>query len=188
MSKIIKANNATPDEFETQIAQEIATLENSAEFNTDLAGLYITAAKEVEIDAGRKAIVLFVPFKQLKDFNKIKPRFVRELEKKTNGRSVIIVAQRTILSKTSSRSALNKGPRSRSRTLTAVHDAILNDIVYPSEIVGKRIRYKVDGSKILKIHLDQKSAIDAEPKVETFAKVYKALTNKDVVFEFPADN
>jgi small subunit ribosomal protein S7e len=32
-----------------------------------------------------------------------------------------------------------------------VHDAILDDLVFPTEIVGKRIRYKVDGSKVLKV-------------------------------------
>lgn len=32
-----------------------------------------------------------------------------------------------------------------------VHDAILDDLVYPTEIVGKRIRYKLDGSRTLKV-------------------------------------
>jgi small subunit ribosomal protein S7e len=35
--------------------------------------------------------------------------------------------------------------------LTAVHDAILDDLVYPTEIIGKRLRQKVDGSKTLKM-------------------------------------
>ena len=34
-----------------------------------------------------------------------------------------------------------------------VHDAILDDLVYPTEIVGKRVRYKVDGSRTLKVCL-----------------------------------
>ena len=43
--------------------------------------------------------------------------------------------------------------RSSSRTLTAVHDAILQDLVYPAEIVGKRIRVKLDGSRLIKVYV-----------------------------------
>lgn len=80
----------------------------------------------------------------------------RELEKKFSDRHVLFVAQRRILPrpKRSVNSRTNqKQKRPRSRTLTAVHDAILNDLVYPVEIVGKRIRTKEDGSKTLKVIL-----------------------------------
>lgn len=127
------------------------------------------------------------PKRQLKDFHKIQPRLIRELEKKFSGKHVVIVAQRTILPKSVNRTAIQKGPRPRSRTLTTVHDAILEDIVYPTEIVGKRIRYKVDGTKLLKVYLDPKDLVNVETKLDTFAKVYKSLTNKEVVFEFPVD-
>jgi small subunit ribosomal protein S7e len=70
--------------------------------------------------------------------------------------------------------------------LTAVHDAILDDLVFPTEIVGKRLRQKVDGSKTLKVFLDAKDATSLEYKLDTFTSVYKKLTGKDVVFEFPA--
>ncbi|XP_043710351.1 40S ribosomal protein S7-like [Telopea speciosissima] len=59
------------------------------------------------------------------------------------------------------------------------------DIVYPSEIIGKRVRYCIDGSKINKIFLDSKERNATEYKSETFSGVYKKLAGKDVVFEYP---
>ncbi|KAL5545326.1 hypothetical protein UlMin_009110, partial [Ulmus minor] len=46
-------------------------------------------------------------------------------------------------------------------TLTAIHDAILEDVVHPAEIVGKRVRYRIDGSKIIKFAVAG-SAISAQ--------------------------
>lgn len=110
----------------------------TSDLKSSLRDLYITAAKEVDCSGGRKAIILYVPYKLHKSFQKIQTRLVRELEKKFSGKQVLIIAQRTILGKSFARSHKTKGVRPRSRTLTAVQDAILDDIVYPTEIEGKR--------------------------------------------------
>lgn len=52
-----------------------------------------------------------------------------------------------------------------SRTLTAVHNAILDDLCYPAEIVGKRTRVKLDGSHLIKVHLDKNQQTNVEHKV-----------------------
>ena len=188
--KIVKAGGAQPDEFELQVAQEIHNLEMSTpELKADLHGLRLTSAKEVEVGAGRKAIVLYVPFPQLKDFHKVQQRLVRELEKKFSGRHVVIIGHRNILSLNTNRKMHTKGvPRPRTRTLTTVQDGMLDDIVYPTEIVGKRMRYKTDGTKTLKVLLDAKDQVNVETKLDTFASIYSKITNKDVVFEFPVEN
>ena len=42
---------------------------------------------------GKKAIVIFVPVPQLKAYQKIQVRLVRELEKKFSGKHVVFIAQ-----------------------------------------------------------------------------------------------
>ena len=37
-----------------------------------------------------------------------------------------------------------------------MHSAILEDLVHPTEIVGKRIRFDADGGKVMKVLLDPK--------------------------------
>ncbi|KAI8644163.1 40S ribosomal protein S7 [Parasitella parasitica] len=183
-NKIQKANGAAPaDETELAVAQALVDLESSV---PELRALSISSAKEVELGSGKKALVIFVPVPMLKSFNKIQQKLTRELEKKFSDCHVVFVAQRRILAIPGRRSN-NKQPRPRSRTLTAVHDAILDDLVYPTEIVGKRLRQKVDGSKTLKVFLDTKDATSLEYKLDTFSAVYKKLTGKDVAFEFPAN-
>jgi small subunit ribosomal protein S7e len=177
---------ATPEEFELLVAEEILRLENSsADLKAPLKDLYITAAKEVDCGASNpKAIILYVPYKLLSSFHNIQQRLVRELEKKFSGCQVLIIAQRTILGKSYARSQKTQGLRPRSRTLTAVQDAILEDIVYPTEIEGKRIRYKVDGTKMLKVYLNSKDQPNVETRIGTYASVYHKLTNKNVAFYF----
>ena len=176
---------AEPDEFENSVAQELLNLEmTSPDLKASLRDLYITAAKEVEIAGGRKAIVVYIPFKLRGAFQKVHARLVRELEKKFSGKHVLLIAQRNILSKNFSRSTKTTGPRPRSRTLTAVQDAILEDIVYPTEIVGKRTRVKLDGKRVYKVYLDSKDQANVEGRTDTYASVYGKLTNKNVNFIF----
>ncbi|KAN0097753.1 Ribosomal protein S7e [Tylopilus felleus] len=186
--KILRTANApqtSPDETETSVAQALIDLENNVpELKTELRILQISAAREVDVRGGKKAIVVFVPVPQLKAFRKIQQRLTRELEKKFSDRHVVFVAQRRMLSKPT-RNSRTKQKRPRSRTLTSVHEKILEDLVYPTEIVGKRTRVAVDGSKLLKVILDSKDVTSLEYKLDSFSSVYRRLTGKDVVFEFP---
>jgi len=77
--KIQKEKGAEPEPFEIDVAQAICDLEaNSNDLKAELRELYIVSAKEVDV-SGRKAVVIFVPFKLLKIVHKIQSRLVREV-------------------------------------------------------------------------------------------------------------
>ena len=79
--KIVRTANAPtspPDETETAVAQALLDLENSVpDLKMELRPLQISAAREVDVRGGKKAIVVFVPVPQLKAFHKVQARFVR---------------------------------------------------------------------------------------------------------------
>lgn len=185
--KIRKEKNAQPTKLEQQIAQHILDIQNNAqvEWRAELNDLYITSVKEVVLN-NKKVVVVFVPFRQLKEFRHVQAKLIRELEKKLSQKQVLVVAQRRILPPASrlNRTATQKRPNSR--TLTAVHDAILDDILYPVEIAGKRIRVKTDGSKQHKVLLDPKDEQAVEGRTDAYSAVYKKLTGRDITFSFPA--
>lgn len=184
LKKIAKAKGAAPSELEAAVAKALAELEaNTKDLTADLADLFIVAAKEVSVENNKKAVIVFVPYRQHGKYKKIQARLIRELEKKL-GRQVAIIAQRTIMSKNYARAHAGQA-RPRSRTLTAVHNAVLEDLVYPTLIVGKRLRVRVDGSRVIKVQLDPKDVKEVDHKLKSFSSIYAALTNKKVEFVFP---
>ncbi|KAH3677621.1 hypothetical protein WICMUC_001724 [Wickerhamomyces mucosus] len=188
MSAASKILSEKPSELELQVAQAFVDLEsNSPDLKADLRTLQFKSIREIEVTGGKKAIVVFVPVPALAAYHKVQTKLTRELEKKFPDRNVVFLAERRILPKPGRRAKqLQKRPRSR--TLTAVHDKILEDLVFPSEIVGKRVRYLVGGNKIQKVLLDSKDATAVDYKLESFQSIYNKLTGKQVVFEFPETN
>merc|ERR1712026_32926 len=128
--------------------------------------------------------IVFVPVPLLQTVQKIQVRLGRELEKKFSGKHVVVVGQRRILPKPTRKTRNQKQMRPRSRTLTAVHDSILEDLCFPSEIVGKSIRIKLDTSRLIKVMLEKAQQTNVEHKLDTFAAVYKKLTGKETHFSF----
>ncbi|KAL8274313.1 hypothetical protein Esti_001767 [Eimeria stiedai] len=186
--RIVKADGSPPTDVEKEVDRCLADIEAStqSELRAEVAELTVCAVKPVEVPAsGKTALVIFVPFRVYANVvRRIHGRLIQELEKKLK-RHVVIVGQRNIVGLDFKRKNLKIRPRSR--TLTNVQDAMLDDIVSPSEVVGRRWRVRADGSKLMKVHLDPKDKAkdNLEEKLWTFAAVYKRLTNKDAVFMFP---
>lgn len=79
-NKILRTANAprhAPTEIEQQIAQALLDLEtNVPDLKAELRQLQISAAQEVDVKGGKKAVVIFVPVPMAKAFNKVQQRLV----------------------------------------------------------------------------------------------------------------
>eukprot|EP00353_Schmidingerella_taraikaensis_P004104 CAMPEP_0185579516 /NCGR_PEP_ID=MMETSP0434-20130131/15049_1 /TAXON_ID=626734 ORGANISM="Favella taraikaensis, Strain Fe Narragansett Bay" /NCGR_SAMPLE_ID=MMETSP0434 /ASSEMBLY_ACC=CAM_ASM_000379 /LENGTH=190 /DNA_ID=CAMNT_0028197549 /DNA_START=26 /DNA_END=598 /DNA_ORIENTATION=+ len=182
-SKLKAPGGRAATEFEARVDKELQSLAlSNTSLKDDLGPLQFVSAAQIDVDGGKKAIILFVPFTQLARYRKIQKNLVEELEKKFSGNHVVIIGKRTIYKATYNRNTKFNGPRPRSRTLKHVQEAILDDIVSPSVIAGKRTLMRTDGSRLMKVQLSGKDNV--EQKLETFASVYRHLCSKAVTFHF----
>eukprot|EP01007_Sphenomonas_quadrangularis_P000793 NODE_1642_length_802_cov_816.494024_g1373_i0.p1 GENE.NODE_1642_length_802_cov_816.494024_g1373_i0~~NODE_1642_length_802_cov_816.494024_g1373_i0.p1 ORF type:complete len:220 (-),score=68.78 NODE_1642_length_802_cov_816.494024_g1373_i0:142-780(-) len=178
--KLKKSSRQNPTELEDQVAHALYDLEvHHKNLKAALTNLYVNTVKEVEISPSKKALVVFFPLRFIRKYRKIQKQLTTELEKKFSGKHVIMIAQRKIARKPKSSRQIQ-----RSRTMAAVHEAILEDIVYPADIVGKRIRVAPDGSMKHKVYFDARERDRVEHKLDTFTVLYKKLTGKDTKFGF----
>jgi small subunit ribosomal protein S7e len=92
-TKLVKQGDQKPTELETQIAQTLLDLEANTDLKAQLRELHINGAREFDVYGGKKSVLLFVPVPQIRSFQKLHSRLVRELEKKFNGKHFAIVAQ-----------------------------------------------------------------------------------------------
>lgn len=189
-SKIMKSSTAVVSPVEFKLAGCLVDLEShSADLRTELRSFRFYSVNEVDCTAvsGRRALVVYVPVSHLASLRRVASKVTAELEKKFSDKHIMFVGRRKIESKPKRNAPLSKQHRSYSRTLTSVHEKILDDLVSPFEIVGKRTRVKRDGSRVIKVLLDPKDRHSLEAKVETMASVYNRLTGKTIAFEFPTN-
>ncbi|XP_075249127.1 small ribosomal subunit protein eS7-like [Convolutriloba macropyga] len=178
MAQMLK-KKTDPTAFELDIAKIFEKTE------LGLGHLYFNSAKEIELADGKKVVVIYFPMPLIDDWRKVITKVVNELEKKLQGRSVFFVGNRTILKKEKRGMFKPKGlqKRPRNRTLFAVYDEILADLVRPGLIVGKRTNYTPAGTYI-KVFVSKQHQNALESKVETISALYKKLTNRTVYFSF----
>jgi len=74
--------------------------------------------------------------------------------------------------------------RPRSRTLTSVHENILEDLIYPSVSLGKSTRVRLDGTRHIKVMLDPLDRDSMEKKLDAMSAIYFKLTTKVANFDF----
>ena len=128
---------------------------------------------------------MYYPLRFIRKFKKIGKLLLERLEKKTE-KKVVFIASRKIVRKP--KNVYAQQAVKRSATMSAVHDEIMNDLVFPADVVGRRWRYNPDGSKRMKVFLDDKMRGWANAqRREAFRRIYATLTGKQVDFGFMKD-
>jgi len=94
----------------------------------------------------------------------------------------LVLAQRTMIHKQSDYN--QKIPNSR--TLTAVYDSILDDLIMPAEVIGKRIRVSSNGKSLHKVYLDIETQKYLGERKELIEYLYKELTDRKLELIFQA--
>ena len=184
-SKILKQTGKT--DTEEEIAKIIFDLEQNND--PELHHLYITGAEYIEFEdrAGRpaKALLIRIPYRSMPYLRKARSLVLPALEKKFRGSTVILVANRKIMSKHCKVVKGQSGQdRPRSRTLTNVHDAWLEEVVAPAHIAAKHTRLTASGQRVIKVFLDPLDRDEVEDKLDAYAEAYRKMTHKRVLFEF----
>ena len=108
-----------------------------------------------------RASVLYVPFPFHKENKSVLRKLVNHFTE-ARKQYTFVVAKRTTVNK---RSSYNQRIP-YSRTLTAVHDSILEDLLNPGHVVGKRMRVRSDGTHLYKVFVNEQSRKVLEDRSE----------------------
>lgn len=185
-SKIVKKNGEKPTETEELFAKALSHFEvQQADLQQHLRFVFIASVEETEFKqkdgTQNKYFLVRIPFRSLASYKKVSTQVINFLEERFRY-PCIVVANRTIISTRAKHHASQQRPRSR--TLKAVHAAVLEDITAPSHINGRQIRCCMDGQKLETIFLDPMDKDIISSRLESMRHCYQALTTHKVHFGF----
>ena len=179
----------TPQEIrEEQLVSEVNKIikdyaNSNSELRDLLSKLTVQKVKEYSLTENNKtvgkALLVFLPF----NFHVKQPqavvRLMSEIKKKKSVQ-VFMTARRTMIHPRSG----YKQKIPKSRTLTAVYESLLDDLISPANILGKRTRFRMGGTQTLKVQLNVDNKGFLQPRLAAIKQIYASLTKKDLSFNF----
>jgi small subunit ribosomal protein S7e len=182
--KLSNKNRATVNEITKNLTTVLTRIqENDQNIKKDLENLKIENANEISIGSDKRCYLVQVNESSVKNLHNVHSDIVKKLEEHFSTPVVIVPYRKKINGKLFRKFRGSKVPRSK--TLSAVYDSYLEDLLYPATIVGKRIRYPNGKSRLYKVFVDPLDREHIEYKINAITACYKGLTNRDLVVEFP---
>ena len=183
MSKKEGSKKGTVSEIQKNVSNALEKIKDSEkDHKAELENLKIEHANEVQFDEEQKCYLIQISTQNLTGFKKVHSLLTKKLEEHLSNPVIIIPARKRINGKEYRTFVSKKVPRDR--TLTAVFDGYLDDILYPATIVGKRIRYSVGKTRTYKVLVDPLDKENVEYKLPAMTACYRALTNRKLEIEF----
>jgi small subunit ribosomal protein S7e len=152
------------------------------ELKKEIQGIKVENAAEIATPDNKKCLLVHVSSDSIAALHKVHSEVVKKLESKLSNPVVIVPTRKRINGILYRRYRGKKVPRTE--TLTYVYDALLQDVVFPAAIVGKRIRFPKSKGRLFKVQVDKLDRDSIEYKIGAITASYKALTNRDLNVEF----
>ena len=156
--------------------------DSEKEHKAELEPIKIEHSNEVEMLDGQKCYLIQISTSNLVGFKKVHSLLTKKLEESLSNPVILIPAKKRVNGNEYRFYVSKKVPRDR--TLTAVFDGYLDDILYPATIVGKRTRYPTGKTRTFKVLVDPLDKDVVEYKVPAMVACYRALTNRKLEIEF----
>lgn len=184
--------NTTKSKTETtKVSDVVAKIFNDfteavAEHRENMKNIKIENVSEINYEENKTFVLVNVNEASVKNLQAVHVDLVKRLESNLGKPVLVIPSRKTIDGKKYRKFIGKKVPRTK--TLTYVRENLLEDLLYPATIVGKRTRYPRGQSQQLKVLVD---AVDREvlsSKTSAICVGYKTLTGHELSIDFPAQN
>ena len=184
MSKKENQKKGAVSEIQKNVSNALEKIKDTEkEHKAELDPLKIEFANEIKMNENQKCYLIQVSTPNLAGFKKVHSLLTKKLEEHLSNNVMIIPARKRVNGKEYRSFVSKKVPRDR--TLTAVFDSYLDDILYPAIIVGKRIRYPVGKTtRTYKVIIDPLDKESINHRLDAIKACYKALTNRILDIEF----
>jgi small subunit ribosomal protein S7e len=182
--KLDNKNRATVNEITKNLTNVITKIQdNNQNLKKDLEALKIESANEITIGNNKRCYLVQVNESSVKNLQNVHAEIVKKLEDHFNTPVLIVPYKKRVNGNLYRKYVSKQVPRTK--TLTAVYDSLLEDLLYPATIVGKRVRFPKGNNRLFKVLVDPLDKETVEYKIGAISSTYKALTNRDLAIEFP---
>ena len=184
-----KTNNTKKATDSTKISEQVAKVfkdfaGRTTENTTAMKDIKIVNVTEFKYEDGKQFLLVNVNEAGAKNLQKVHVELVKSLESTSGKPCLVIPSRKTVDGKKFRNFFGKKVPRTK--TLTYTRELLLEDLLFPATIVGKRTRYPRGQQKQLKVLIDSVDKDTISSKTTPICVAHKSLTGHELSLDFPA--